>query len=294
MRLDPGADCQADGEAAELGVQEARFQPVFGVYTCRYKLRKSHRTPLPRPLEGDEEAARIKERPVAGRDQELARLFQECGWTQERIARRIGKTKAWVSYRLIFGRFLEFSTTVEKLETLTERRFRDQELSRLFRECGPTQERIAKRMGKRQTWVCQKLIFGRFLDFIAAAINTENLTERRFRDQELSRLFRECGWTQERIAKRMGKPQNWVSRRLIFGRFLEFTPSGVSVENLTEGRFRNLWKATKGSERERFEQVLSMNAARPRSGLPSGWGSGRHGCQNVSFSAGFCSLIPRD
>jgi hypothetical protein len=29
-----------------------------------------------------------------------------------------------VSYRLVFGRFLEFSTNVEKLENLTEGRFR--------------------------------------------------------------------------------------------------------------------------------------------------------------------------
>lgn len=80
------------------------------------------------------------------------------------------------------------------------------------------------------------------------------------RDQEVARLFEQCGWTQERIAQRMGKRQQWVSYRLIFGRFLEFTTSGCEhpscTTNLTERRFREHWKRTKGSEKDRFEQVL--------------------------------------
>jgi hypothetical protein len=50
------------------------------------------------------------------------------GWTQEQLAKKEGKTIAWVAYRLRFGRFLNFSTTVENRQTLpsnlTERRFR--------------------------------------------------------------------------------------------------------------------------------------------------------------------------
>jgi hypothetical protein len=67
-----------------------------------------------------------------------------------------------------------------------------------------------------------------------------------------------CGWTQERIAKRMGKTRRWVGYRLLFASFLNFGTTVPKLENLTEGRFRDLWKATKGTARERFEQVLSM------------------------------------
>src|SRR5262245_45381424 len=51
-----------------------------------------------------------------------------------------------------------------------------------------------------------------------------------YRDQELSRLFHECGWTQERIAERMRQAQPWVSRRLIFGAFLSFMPAGIKTD----------------------------------------------------------------
>ncbi len=46
------------------------------------------------------------------------------------------------------------------------------------------------------------------------------------RDQEISRLFVECGWTQVRIAQRMGRTQKWVSNRLRFGAFLKFRTAG--------------------------------------------------------------------
>ena len=47
----------------------------------------------------------------------------------------------------------------------------------------------------------------------------------------------------------MGRTQQWVSKRLIFGRFLKFNPTGINSQNLTERRFRELWKRTKGKER---------------------------------------------
>lgn len=68
-----------------------------------------------------------KEGAVATRDQEVARLFHECEWTQERIAGRMGKRQVWVSQRLCFGRFLDFIASGDKRESvlnLTERRFR--------------------------------------------------------------------------------------------------------------------------------------------------------------------------
>jgi hypothetical protein len=63
------------------------------------------------------------------RDQELARLFHECKWTQEAIARKMGKSQRWVSYHLTFWAYLQFRTNGSNLkyalETLTEWRFRD-------------------------------------------------------------------------------------------------------------------------------------------------------------------------
>lgn len=86
-----------------------------------------------------------------------------------------------------------------------------------------------------------------------------------YRDQETARLFMECGWTQQQIAERMGKKQDWVSRRLLFGRFLDFMASGhnpaTGSKQLTERRFREFWKRTKGTkgsknkEADRFAQV---------------------------------------
>lgn len=69
-------------------------------------------------------------------DRDLARLFVESGWTQERIAEQIGKSQSWVDQHLRFGRFLNFTTNVVKLRAnLTEGLFRslwdvtDQKLS---------------------------------------------------------------------------------------------------------------------------------------------------------------------
>lgn len=95
-----------------------------------------------------------------------------------------------------------------------------------------------------------------------------------YRDQEMARLFEECEWTQEKIAGRMGKSQQWVSVRLVFGRFLKFTTSGgnspTGTSNLTERRFRELWKQTKGKEAERFAAVAEMLASGSASPKPAG------------------------
>lgn len=80
-------------------------------------------------------------------------------------------------------------------------------------------------------------------------------------DQELARLFEECGWTQERIAGRMGKTQGWVQKRLCFGRFLRINPDGINRPDLTERAFRGHWKHAKGkSEADRFRAVAEALA----------------------------------
>lgn len=82
-----------------------------------------------------------------------------------------------------------------------------------------------------------------------------------YRDQELARLFVQCGWTQQRIAEKEGKTQRWVDYRLRFGRFLDFRTSGSNAQkppkNLTERRFRAYFERTDGSkEQVRFAAVL--------------------------------------
>ena len=79
----------------------------------------------------------------------------------------------------------------------------------------------------------------------------------------LALLFARSGWTQEELAAKEGKNQSWVTRRLRFGRFLHFLPSGIKTnslpEKLTEGRFRSLWEQTAKSSKDepRFRQVLT-------------------------------------
>jgi hypothetical protein len=73
----------------------------------------------------------------------------------------------------------------------------------------------------------------------------------------VARLFNECEWTQEKIARKMGKSHAWVSFRLTFGRFLSFTTTGCKTEQLTERAFRKLYSGTRGTEQERFAHVAA-------------------------------------
>lgn len=102
-----------------------------------------------------------------------------------------------------------------------------------------------------------------------------------YRDQEMSRLFVQCGWTQEAIAKHMCKAQSWVARRLHFGRYLRFMPSGHNHKPpphpLTERRFRDNWaRAGKGhpkeTEDERFARVQKLIEA-DNNPIPKNYGN---------------------
>lgn len=65
----------------------------------------------------EEQTAARQERVDGYRDQELARLFLESGWSQEQLAVHLAKTWGkevspdWVAKRLRFGRFLSFFNT---------------------------------------------------------------------------------------------------------------------------------------------------------------------------------------
>lgn len=51
----------------------------------------------------------------------------------------------------------------------------EQELAKLFWRSGWTQEELAAKEGKSRPYIAQKLIFGRFLGFVASATSAENL-----------------------------------------------------------------------------------------------------------------------
>jgi hypothetical protein len=77
------------------------------------------------------------------------------------------------------------------------------------------------------------------------------------------------------LAKKEGKKQPWVSKRMLFGRFLNFIPTGINSEtvpnNLTCDRFRSLWEQTDKDERNdriRFQQVLKLIREDTRIGKP--------------------------
>lgn len=90
-------------------------------------------------------------------------------------------------------------------------------------------------------------------------------------EQALAQLFWRSGWRQEELAIKEGKSQDWVSKRLRFGRFLTFIDN--KSENkadsfiLSEWAFRRYWERTDGSnERRRFIQVAEMIGTEQRAG----------------------------
>jgi hypothetical protein len=83
--------------------------------------------------------------------------------------------------------------------------------------------------------------------------------------QELARLFYRSGWTQQKLAEKEGKKQQWIARQVKFGQFLDFTPIGVNTKigpAITEGAFRDCWDKTDGNDRERFQQAAELLAER--------------------------------
>jgi hypothetical protein len=88
-------------------------------------------------------------------------------------------------------------------------------------------------------------------------------------EQAWAQFFANSGWTQEEIAAKEGKSQQWVSYRVRFGEFLDFTTTvvnpGFELAKLTEFKFRGLWEQTETSgrqseaeQRRRFRQVVEM------------------------------------
>jgi hypothetical protein len=70
-------------------------------------------------------------------------------------------------------------------------------------------------------------------------------------DQADAMLLLESGWTQERIAEKVGKSKSWADYYLRFARFLDShrggdngtePPRAPIPQNLTERAFREAWK----------------------------------------------------
>jgi len=78
-------------------------------------------------------------------------------------------------------------------------------------------------------------------------------------EQELAKLLWHSGWTQEELALKEGKGKSWISQRIIFGRFLDFSENSTVSGNLTEWAFRKYWERSDGaSERRRFRHIAEM------------------------------------
>jgi hypothetical protein len=86
-------------------------------------------------------------------------------------------------------------------------------------------------------------------------------------EQELAKLFWRSGWTQEELAAKEGKSRQWITQRLVFGRFLEFATMVAGAQNLpknlSERYFRGFWSQTDkdDNERQRFTAVWDAMSA---------------------------------
>lgn len=109
-------------------------------------------------------------------------------------------------------------------------------------------------------------------DEIRATYGDSNTEAHAKRDQALAALFHRSGWTQEELAKVEGVARQHVARKLAFGAFLSFAPTGSIPRNLTERRFRGYWERTdknEGNERVRFRAVLALIEHDTRIGKPT-------------------------
>jgi hypothetical protein len=86
-------------------------------------------------------------------------------------------------------------------------------------------------------------------------------------EQELARFFYSSGWTQEHLAEKVGVNQKTISRRVLFGQFLDFRPAGLKSDSalkaLSEASFRKFWDQTESAgknDRQRFQAVLDLLA----------------------------------
>jgi|SRR5215475_1435956 len=126
---------------------------------------------------------------------------------------------------------------------------RDQALAELFHRSGWTQERLAQKEGKAQSWVAQRLRFGRFLNFITTVINEDvlprNLTERRFRQF----------WSEQE--KHGGNDRQRFQATLDAIRSSAITPSNAGVNNNIAKRIIEAYADGKWHDEEKIVDRFS-------------------------------------
>lgn len=86
-------------------------------------------------------------------------------------------------------------------------------------------------------------------------------------EQELAKFLYRSGWTQEKLAEKIGHTQSYIAKMLRFGRYLNFSPVGLNPGSLNERQFRRAWEESPdfgGNERQRFmavQEALERNHA---------------------------------
>jgi hypothetical protein len=85
------------------------------------------------------------------------------------------------------------------------------------------------------------------------------------REQMLADLYLQSHWSQQELADYEHKSQTWVSRHLVFARFIAFLPpemvASEAIRKMSEGRFRAYWNQTSDEadhERQRFQAVVEL------------------------------------
>jgi hypothetical protein len=153
-------------------------------------------------------------------EQSLAVLFARSNWTQDMLAKKEGKSQRWISYRLTFGHFLTFSTTVLKAETLpnnlTERRFR------LFWEQTDKDERN------------DRIRFQQVLKLIRDRTVISNPTNAKGYPKIIREHFADAKWYPlADIADKLGEPDHAAVERTLYGMKKDKT---ADVETRLRGR----------------------------------------------------------
>lgn len=178
--------------------------------------------------EYDAERARLRElygessaEAVGKRDQALALLFARSNWTQEELAKKEGKTRQWIAYRVRFGEFLNYATVVAKSKSLpsnlTEGRFRK------------FWEQTDKKSPKDEY---------RFREVLELLNDPEAGPQRTMRPRiapDIVKQFGDGKWHQvEVIAKALGTDADHVDGAL--GMMLKYTTHGASAEKRIHSR----------------------------------------------------------
>ena len=160
-------------------------------------------------------------------EQDLARLFERSGLTQEELAAEEGKSQSWVKERLRFGQFLSFSATALSTENrpmdLTERKFRDfwkatdkadNDRKRFLDVIKAIQSAPPERKPGRNTALSQKIVD----EFADGKWHAEETILKYFEDEDpeaLKNALAPLAWPSRSVCKTTGEREKRGSRQYI-------------------------------------------------------------------------------